>query len=181
MAVMQPHLFFSESWQSGLLRSVANRLGATTPHKFESCTLRNDTTPLKHTMMKQDAVLSNRETQVAELLAWGAAKKEVSDMLTISTRTVENITRNVYVKIGIQKATELCVWWFTTKCGVSMNLSPFKRKMGALMLLLIMTHTVFGQQGSDMARCRTVRTCRTVRAARGRRAEGDTDIAFINL
>ncbi len=125
--------------------------------------------------------MSNRETQVAELLAWGAAKKEVADMLTISTRTVENITRNVYVKIGIQKATELCVWWFTTKCGVSMNLSPFKRKMGALLLLLLMPPTVFGQQGSDMARCRTVRTCRTVRAARGRRAEGDTDIAFINL
>lgn len=114
-------------------------------------------------------------------MAWGAAKKEVAAMLTISTRTVENIARNVYVKIGIQKATELCVWWFTTKCGVSMNLSPFKRKMGALVLLLLMTPTVFGQQGSDMARCRTARTCRTVRGTNGRRADSDTDFEFINL
>ena len=128
-------------------------------------------------MMKQDAVLSNRETQVAELLAWGAAKKEVADMLTISTRTVENITRNVYVKIGIQKATELCVWWFTTKCGVSMNLSPFKRRMGALVLLLLMTPTAFGQNNPDMARCRTARTCRVMRTARGGR-RADTDIDF---
>lgn len=131
--------------------------------------------------MNQDAVLSNRESEVAELLAWGAAKKEVAAMLAISTRTVENIARNVYVKIGIQKATELCVWWFTTKCGVSMNLSPFKRRMGALVLLLLMTPTVFGQQGSDMARCRTARTCRTVRGTNGRRADSDTDFEFINL
>ena len=132
--------------------------------------------------MNQDATLSNRETQVAELLAWGAAKKEVADMLTISTRTVENIARNVYAKIGIQKATELCVWWFTTKCGVSMNLSPFKRKVGALALLLLMTPTVFGQNNPDMARCRNVRTARVTRAARGgRRTDTDIDFDFINL
>jgi DNA-binding CsgD family transcriptional regulator len=131
--------------------------------------------------MNQDATLSNRETQVAELLAWGAAKKEVADMLTISTRTVENIARNIYAKIGIQKATELCVWWFTTKCGVSMNLSPFARKVGALFLFLLLTPTMFGQNNPDMARCRTAKTCRTVRAARGRRADTDTDFEFINL
>ena len=133
--------------------------------------------------MNQDAVLSNRETQIAELLAWGAAKKEVADMLAISTRTVENTARNVYAKIGIQKATELCVWWFTTKCGVSMALSPLKRKFGALVLLLLMTPTVFGQNNPDMARTsRTARTARMARAARsGRRADTDIEFDYINL
>ena len=69
--------------------------------------------------MRAEAGLTQRETQIAELLAWGAAKKEVADRLSISPRTVENTARNIYSKIGIQKATELCVWWFCTHCGVS--------------------------------------------------------------
>jgi DNA-binding CsgD family transcriptional regulator len=87
--------------------------------------------------MKTQVTLTKRETQVAELLAWGAAKKEAADQLGISTRTVENIARNIYEKIDIQKATELCVWWFCTHCGVSFDLSPVKRKMISIMLLLI--------------------------------------------
>lgn len=54
--------------------------------------------------MRAEAGLTQRETQIAELLAWGAAKKEVADRLSISPRTVENTARNIYSKIGIQKA-----------------------------------------------------------------------------
>lgn len=56
--------------------------------------------------MKLNVELSRRETEVAHLLAWGASKKEVADILFISTRTVENTARNIYAKVGIQKATE---------------------------------------------------------------------------
>lgn len=38
--------------------------------------------------MRAEAGLTQRETQIAELLAWGAAKKEVADRLSISPRTV---------------------------------------------------------------------------------------------
>ena len=69
--------------------------------------------------MKLHALLSKRETQVAELLAWGASKKEVASRLFVSTRTVENTARNIYAKLGIQKATELCVWWFCTNYPAS--------------------------------------------------------------
>ena len=123
--------------------------------------------------------MSSRETEIAELLAWGAAKKEVADMLTISTRTVENTARNIYAKIGIQKATELCVWWFTTKCGVSIDLSPLKRRLGALALLVLMMPTVFGQNTPDMARTsRTAtRPARSIRTAR--RGEQDTNFDYL--
>ena len=50
--------------------------------------------------MRAEAGLTQRETQIAELLAWGAAKKEVADRLSISPRTVENTARNIYSKIG---------------------------------------------------------------------------------
>lgn len=88
--------------------------------------------------MNLNAELSKREAQVAELLAWGAAKKEVADKLFISTRTVENTARNIYAKTGVQKATELCVWWFCTKCGVPISKDPLKRAFGAVILLCIL-------------------------------------------
>lgn len=88
--------------------------------------------------MKLHALLSKRETQVAELLAWGASKKEVASKLFVSTRTVENTARNIYAKLGIQKATELCVWWFCTKCGVPVSLDPLKRAFTAILLLLVL-------------------------------------------
>lgn len=87
--------------------------------------------------MTLNAELTKRENEVAELLAWGAAKKEVADRLFISTRTVENTARNIYAKTGVQKATELCVWWFCKKCGVPPSLDPLKRAFYALVLLAI--------------------------------------------
>ena len=88
--------------------------------------------------MKLHALLSKQETQIAELLAWGASKKEVASRLFVSTRTVENTARNIYAKLGIQKATELCVWWFCTKCGVPVSLDPLKRAFTAILLLLVL-------------------------------------------
>lgn len=124
--------------------------------------------------MNRNAVLSARETQVAELLAWGAAKKEVADRLNISTRTVENQTRSIYGKLGIQKATELSVWWFCTKLGVSFDLSPLKRGIiGAFLLFVMLPFTLNHNYAGDMLRARrTANTC-TASARGGRRGRED--------
>jgi len=88
--------------------------------------------------MNTAAKLTPREREIAELLAWGAAKKEVAAHLFISTRTVENTARNIYAKLQIQKATELTVWWFCTSFHVSFNLSPLKRQVLAIIMLVIL-------------------------------------------
>lgn len=117
------------------------------------------------------AVLTRREQQIAELLAWGAAKKEVADLLKISPRTVENTARHIYEKIGIQKATELCVYWFCAKCGVSPSLDPLKRAFIALALLFILLPSEL-QPRRDGQAMRPARTTRVVtRTIRGRRSE----------
>lgn len=117
------------------------------------------------------AVLTRREQQIAELLAWGAAKKEVADLLNISPRTVENTARHIYEKIGIQKATELCVYWFCAKCGVSPSLDPLKRAFIALALLFILLPSELQPRRDDQA-MRPARTTRVVtRTIRGRRSE----------
>lgn len=126
--------------------------------------------------MRLKAELSPRESEIAELLAWGASKKEVADRLFISARTVENTARNIYQKIGIQKATELCVWWFCTKCGVPVSLDPLKRAFIAVLLLIayVPRECVFTD---DFYTPRTTRTARTTRVARrlGRRGEDEAE------
>jgi DNA-binding CsgD family transcriptional regulator len=124
--------------------------------------------------MRKDAELTPRETEVAELLAWGAAKKEVADQLYISVRTVENTARNIYEKIGIQKATELCVWWFCTHCGVSFDLSPIKRRLLSIALLLI-TLPQIGTSNEDIVRLFRTPSARTCRVTRNGRRRNEND------
>ena len=128
--------------------------------------------------MNLNAELSKREAQVAELLAWGAAKKEVADKLFISTRTVENTARNIYAKTGVQKATELCVWWFCTKCGVPISKDPLKRTFGAVILLCILIPRELSGNG-DLFRIGRIRSSRT--EIRARRRSDDSNNDFINL
>lgn len=126
--------------------------------------------------MKANARLTAREAEIAELLAWGAAKKEVAYHLSISPRTVENTARNIYDKIGIQKATELCVWWFCTHCGVSFDLSPIKRQIIAVFLLAVILPHEF-HANKDAYRIGRTSHRIEVRAGRrtGRRSEYDLD------
>jgi len=93
--------------------------------------------------MKRDAVLTEREEQVTELLAWGAAKKEVAAKLEISTRTVEELTRRAYQKIGIQKASELSAWYFCRRFNISFDLSPLKKNIIGAFLLAVILPEIF--------------------------------------
>lgn len=131
--------------------------------------------------MRANARLTAREAEIAELLAWGAAKKEVANQLSISPRTVENTTRNIYDKIGIQKATELCVWWFCTHCGVSFNLSPVKRQIIAVFLLAVILPHEF-QTTKDAYRIGRTNQRIEARVGRrsGRRSEYDFDFENFN-
>lgn len=122
--------------------------------------------------MKLNAELTRRESEVAELLAWGAAKKEVADRLFISTRTVENTARSIYAKTGIQKATELCVWWFCSKCGVAPGLDPLKRAFYAIALLAVFIPRELTCNG-DFFRIGRKTAANAARAYRAIRRRGD--------
>ncbi len=124
--------------------------------------------------MDLNAQLTTRESQVAEYIAWGAAKKEVADRLNISQRTVDELTRRAFRKIGIQKATELSVWWFCTKLGVSFDLSPLKRGIiGAFLLFVMLPSTLNHNYAGDMMRARRAQSTRTASARGGRRGRED--------
>lgn len=122
--------------------------------------------------MNFNAELTKRETQVAELLAWGVSKKEIADRLFIAERTVENHARRIYEKTGVQKATELSVWWFCKKCGVPASLDPLKRAFIAIILLIAILPRELSGKGDVFRIGRTVRITRVVR----RRNESNEDL-----
>ena len=51
--------------------------------------------------MKPKDLLTKREYEVAELLAWGQTKKEVADRLFISYYTVDNHTKSIFEKAEV--------------------------------------------------------------------------------
>jgi DNA-binding CsgD family transcriptional regulator len=54
-----------------------------------------------------DDALSDRERQVAELVAAGRANKEVAAALFLSRKTVEHTLTRVYAKLGVRSRVEL--------------------------------------------------------------------------
>ena len=124
--------------------------------------------------------LSKRERQVAELLAWGASKKEVPDLLRklyggreISVHTVENIARNIYAKLHLNKASELSAWYFCECHQVDDSLSPFKRLRQTVLgvvFLVLLTPQVLGLDDQAL-RPQRIRTTRVERVIRARRRE----------
>lgn len=118
------------------------------------------------------ATLTRRESEIAELFAWGASKKEVADRLFISERTVENHARNIYEKTGCGKVNELSAWWFCTTFHISFDLSPLTRRVVTvcLLALLIPQMTRFD---NVVIRVRNT-PCRVSRVSRRRADEGTT-------
>ncbi|WP_346713339.1 helix-turn-helix transcriptional regulator [Mediterranea massiliensis] len=105
-------------------------------------------------------ILTVRESEVAERIAWGASQKEVATELGISRYTVDNILRKVYDKLHIGKINELSAWWFCTTFGISFDLSPLKRAIGACCLLgIFMMGEFFNKE--QFCRYRTRRIART--------------------
>lgn len=122
--------------------------------------------------MNTEAILTKRETEIAELLAWGAAKKEVADRLGLSTRTIENTARNIYQKLEIQKATELSVWYFCTKYSISFDLSPLKKTIIAAFLIAILLP--YELAGNDIMRTFRSRRAERTEARTPRKRDDDT-------
>ena len=54
-----------------------------------------------------DSGLTEREREIALLVAAGRTNREVAEQLVLSTRTIEAHLRNVYGKLGVRSRVEL--------------------------------------------------------------------------
>lgn len=93
--------------------------------------------------METTANLTNRETEIAERIAWGSSQKEVANDLGISRHTVDNILRKIYQKLKIGKINELSAWWFCSHFNISFDLSPLQRTCVTMSLLAIFIYGEF--------------------------------------
>lgn len=82
--------------------------------------------------------LTKRELEIAEMVAWGASKKEIASKLFISERTVENTVRSIYKKTGVSKSNELSALWFCSHYNIPIRASLLKKGIVAVFLLVIM-------------------------------------------
>ena len=124
--------------------------------------------------MMNDAVkLTKRESEIAELFAWGASKKDIANRLFISERTVENHARSIYGKTGCTKVNELSAWWFCTTLHISFDLSPLKQKVTAMFLLVLLIPQLWSNDNVIMARNARTTTTRTCRVRGRRKTDGD--------
>ncbi len=55
--------------------------------------------------------LTDREREVAELVAQALPNREVARTLVLSERTVESHVRNILAKTGLRSRTEITRWW----------------------------------------------------------------------
>lgn len=63
---------------------------------------------LKDTLLLKG--LSNRETEVAELLTQGLPNKEIANRLFVTEKTVKFHLTNVYKKMNVKSRSQLIVW-----------------------------------------------------------------------
>ena len=120
--------------------------------------------------MNLEVKLTKSESRIAELIAWGLSKKEVAATLFISPRTVENHARSIYEKTGVTKANELSAWYFCSRFKISLDMSPLRRSVVAVGLLLLLIPREIIPNNDEMVRVRI----RTVQARAGR-ARGRRD------
>ena len=102
--------------------------------------------------MDLHAQLTKRETQIAELIAWGATKKDVANKLFISERTAENHTRHIFEKAKVTKMNELSAWWFCKNFNISIELSPLLKTLASASLLTIIVVNIILDNGFERAK-----------------------------
>ena len=128
--------------------------------------------------MNARAELTGRESEIAELVAWGGSKKEIANLLSISERTVENHIKNIYAKVGCGKSNELSAWWFCTRFHISFDLSPLKRSLVGFFLFLITLPQIATNDNDNWMNTQKTNNVRMARTRTKTRRKDETTLEF---
>lgn len=133
--------------------------------------------------MRMEGVrLTRREEEVLELVFLGLADKEIPEYLPtrsgepVSVRTVHNIIMNIKAKLHVQHRTEMSLWWAIKRYNISVDWTPLRRRICAMMMLVLLVPQIVSLHG-DMIRTR--RSGETGRAMSSRGGRGRRDDATL--
>ena len=107
-------------------------------------------------------MLTNREMEIADLMAWGCSTEEAAGKLNISPFTVKNTLRKIYEKLGFNKINELGAYVFCQKYGVDAvndRVGNVKRAIMSLSMVTLFVLHIF-TANDDVFRARRMRTRR---------------------
>jgi len=110
-------------------------------------------------------MITKREYQITELIAWGASDKEVAQELEISFYTVRTHRKNILNKLGLYNSADLTRWFFQHKTKQCLGLNPRQVIHIAIIFLSLIIYSEITAQ-FDMIRTRTIRTTRVSRTIR---------------
>ena len=65
---------------------------------------------MDHVFDSREPAISERETEIVELVARGLTNQEIAQALTISKRTVDNHVSNIFTKTGAKNRVALLNW-----------------------------------------------------------------------
>lgn len=117
--------------------------------------------------MNLDAKLGKRQQEVADFVGFGYSIKETADLLKMPFNTVKSTLKAVYLKIGIQKATELSKFVFCRRFDIPLSMCEPMRRVGAVILLVIYIGSMAIEENTYTQRLRrNVRTERIERISR---------------
>lgn len=117
--------------------------------------------------MNLDVKLGKRQQEVAEFVGFGYSIKETADLLKMPFNTVKSTLKAVYLKIGIQKATELSKFVFCRRFDIPLSMCEPMRRVGAVILLVIYIGSMAIEENTYTQRIRrNVRTERIERLSR---------------
>lgn len=127
--------------------------------------------------MNPAAHLTHREQEIGKLIAWGACKKLVAQRLFISVHTVENHVRNMFEKTECRSVNEFSAWYFCTHFNISMELSPLKNIIAALLLTIYLSGDL--SQNLDLfTRSRNIRRSNITERYKYRCRRDDLELIF---
>ena len=84
-----------------------------------------------------NASFSAREREIADLLARGLSEKEIAKKLFISPATVNNHTRNIREKFGLNKNSEIVLLYIAERNGKKVCLKNIREFGIGIILVLI--------------------------------------------
>lgn len=123
--------------------------------------------------------LSNREMQVAELLAWGLSDKEIASELFISFDTVRTHHKNIYLKIEAKNVSDLTRWYFQETQNYYFGIRPQLRiALSVLFILLAISIEFFHLNALRVKSART-RVAKEMRVGRAKRARKHITFEYI--
>lgn len=83
--------------------------------------------------------ISIREFEIVESVIYHGSKKEAADALNRSLYTIETTIKNVYERLGINKISDLTLWFCGVKFGISDQVEAFKNVAFTITLILIIS------------------------------------------